>query len=63
MEPPEIAPLLQQIQQSTSVDLSPTLQELSGSNADGHRYPKRYSLKKNHIQWLAPANITMQLNN
>ena len=46
-EPPEIAPLLQQIQQSTSVDLDPTLQELPGSNADGHRYPTRYSLKKN----------------
>ena len=47
IEPPEIAPLLQQIQQSTSVDLSPTLQELPGSNADGHRYPTRYRLKKN----------------
>ena len=46
VEPPEIARLLQQIQQSTSVDLSPTLQELSGSNTDGHRYPTRYSLKK-----------------
>ena len=46
MEPPEIAPVLQQIQQSTSVDLSPTLQELPGINADGHRYPTRYSLSK-----------------
>ena len=46
MEPPEIAPLLQQIQQSTSVDLSPTLQEHPRRNADGHRYPTRYSLKK-----------------
>ena len=47
MEPPEIDPLLQQIQQSTSVDLYHTLQELPGSNTDGHRYPTRYSLKKN----------------
>ena len=47
MEPQEIAPLSQQIQQYTSVDLSPTLQELPGSNGDGHRYPTRYSLKKN----------------
>ena len=46
VEPPDIAPLLQQIQQSTSDDLSITLQELPGSNADGHRYPTRYSLKK-----------------
>ena len=44
MEPTEIAPLLQQIQQSTSVDLSPTLQEHPGSNVDGHIYPTRYSL-------------------
>ena len=43
MEPPEIAPMLQQIQQSASVDLSPTLQENPGSNLDGHRYPTRYS--------------------
>ena len=47
MEPQEIAPLSQQIQQSTSVDLSPTLQELPGSNRDGHRCPTRFSLKKN----------------
>ena len=47
MEHQEISPLSQQIQQSTSVDLSPTLQELPGSNGDGHRYPTRYSLKKN----------------
>ena len=39
--------LLQQIQQSTLVDLSHTLQELPGSNRDGHRHPTRYSLKKN----------------
>ena len=36
MEPQEIALLSQQIQQSTSVDLYPTLQELPGSNVDGH---------------------------
>ena len=47
MEPQEIAPLLQQIQQSTSVDLYPTLQELTGRNADGHIYPTRYSFKTN----------------
>ena len=46
VKPPEIAPLLQKIQKSTSVDLSPTLQENPGSNADGHGYPTRYSLKK-----------------
>ena len=45
-EPQEIALLSQQIKQSTSVDLSPTLQELPGNNGDGHRYPTRYSLKK-----------------
>ena len=46
MEPPETALPLQQIQQSTSVDLSPPLQEQPGSNLDGHRYPTRYSLSK-----------------
>ena len=46
MEPPEIVPPLQQIQQSTSVDLSPTLKEHPGSNVDGYRYPTRYSLLK-----------------
>ena len=46
MEPPEIAPLLQQMQKSTSVDLSPTLQEHPGRNLDRHRYPTRYSLSK-----------------
>ena len=44
LEPPDISPLLQQIQQSTSFDLSPKLQEHPGSNRDGHRYPTRYSL-------------------
>ena len=63
VEPPEIAPPLQQIQKSTSVDLSPPLQEQPGSNLDGHRYPTRYSLSKNHTQWLAPENTPMQLNN
>ena len=62
VEPPETALPLQQIQQSTSVDLSPTLQEHPGSNVDGHRYPTRYSLLKNHTQWLAPAKTLMQLN-
>ena len=62
VEPPETALSLQQIQQSTSVDLSTPLQEQPGSNLDGHRYPKRYSLSKNHPQWLAPANTLMQLN-
>ena len=46
MEPPEIAPNLQQIQVYKSVDLSPTLQEHPGSNVYGHRYPTRYSLSK-----------------
>ena len=46
MEPPEIALPLQQIQQYTSVDLSPPLQKQPGSNLDGHRYPTRYSLSK-----------------
>ena len=62
-EPPEIAPPLQQIQQSTSVDLSPTLQENPGSNLDGHRYPHAIVYRKNHTQWIAPANPPMQLSN
>ena len=62
VEPPEIAPPLQQIQRSTSVELSPTLQEHPGSNLDGHRYPTRYSLSKNHTQWLVQENTLMQLN-
>ena len=46
MKHPEIAPLLQQIQPSASVDLSPPLQEQTGSNVDRHRYPTHCSLKK-----------------
>ena len=46
MEPPEIAPPLQKIQQSTLVDLYPKLQEHPGSNVEIHRYPTCYILSK-----------------
>ena len=62
VESPEISLPLQKIQQSTSVDLSPPLQEQPGSNSDSHRYWTRYSLSKNHTQWLERANTLMQLN-